>query len=168
MSCGFQEQTVKNKNISILITAGLVLGGIGFAVATQPNKECVTVLVDYGVLDSGEKSTRCVPVDGKVNALDLLTEAGHTIEGTGKYGAQIACRVNSFPSATTPIGIKGHENYVETCAEMPAAFAYWAVLVKDGVLPWGWASTGIDQVTLEAGDSLGLVFFENDNQRFPE
>jgi hypothetical protein len=51
---------------------------------------------------------------------------------------------------------------------MPAAFAYWAVLVKDGVLPWGWASTGIDQVTLEAGDSLGLVFFENDNQRFPE
>jgi hypothetical protein len=159
---------VRNKNLSILITAGLVLGGVGFAVATQPNKECVTVLVDYGVLDSNAKSTKCIPVTGKVNGLDLLADAGLAIEGTGKYGSQIVCRVNSMPSATMPIGIEAHENYVETCAEMPAAFAYWAVLMKDGALPWGWAPTGIDQVTLEAGDSLGLVFFENDNQRFPE
>jgi len=168
MSYGFLEETVKNKNLSILITAGLVVGGIGFVVASQPNKECVTVLVDYGVLDSKSTSSKCIPVTGKANGLDLLADAGLAIEGTGKYGSQIVCRVNSLPSATTPIGIKGHENYVETCAEMPAAFSYWAVLVKDGALPWGWASTGIDQVTLEAGDSLGLVFFENDNQRFPE
>jgi len=168
MSYGFLEETVKNKNLSILITAGLVVGGIGFVVASQPNKECVTVLVDYGVLDSKSTSSKCIPVTGKANGLDLLADAGLAIEGTGKYGSQIVCRVNSLPSATSPIGIKDHENYVETCAEMPAAFAYWAVLVKDGALPWGWASTGIDQVTLKAGDSLGLVFFENDNQRFPE
>lgn len=159
---------MKNKNLSIIISAGLILGGAGFAIASQPNKECVTVYVDYGVLDNSSTSSTCVPVSGKANGLELLADAGLTIDGTDKYGAQIVCRVNGLPSATKPIGIKGQEGYIETCAEMPAAFAYWAVLVKDGPLPWGWASTGIDQVTLEAGDSLGLVFFENDNQRFPE
>lgn len=168
MSYGFLEETVKNKNLSIIITAGLVLGGVGFAIATQPNKECVTVYVDYGVLDNNSTSSKCIPVTGKANGLELLADADLAIDGTGKYGSQIVCRVNSLPSSIQPIGIEGHEDYVETCAEMPAAFAYWAVLVKDGTLPWGWASTGIDQVTLEAGDSIGLVFFENDNQRFPE
>jgi hypothetical protein len=51
---------------------------------------------------------------------------------------------------------------------MPAAFAYWAVIVKKGALPWGWADTGIDQVKLETGDSLGLVFVDNENVKFPE
>jgi hypothetical protein len=168
MSYGFQVQTVKNKNLSIFITAGLVLAGVGVVVATQPNKECVNVYVDYGVLDSKAKSSKCIPVNGEANGLKLLTDAGLAIEGTGKYGLQVVCRVNSLPSATSPIGIKGHENYVETCAEMPAAFAYWAVIVKQGVLPWGWASTGIEEVKLKAGDSLGLVFVDNENLEFPE
>jgi hypothetical protein len=159
---------VKNKNLSIFVTAGLVLAGVGFAVATQPNKECVNVYVDYGVLDSKAKSSKCIPVNGEANGLKLLTDAGLAIEGTGKYGLQVVCRVNSLPSATRPIGIKDHENYVETCAEMPAAFAYWAVIVKQGVLPWGWASTGIEEVKLKAGDSLGLVFVDNENLEFPE
>lgn len=159
---------MKNKNLSILITAGLVLGGVGFAVATQPNKECVNVYVDYGVLDSNAKSTKCISVSGEANGLEVLTKAGLSVEGTGKYGLQIVCRVNSMPSATRPIGIKDHEDYVETCAEMPAAFAYWAVIVKKGALPWGWAETGIDKVSLKAGDSVGLVFADNENVKFPE
>jgi hypothetical protein len=168
MSYGFRERIVKNKYISIFISAGLVLGGIGFAIVAQPNKECVNVYVDYGVLDSKAKSSKCIPVNGEASGLKLLTDADLAIEGTGKYGLQVVCRVNSLPSATSPIGIKEHENYVETCAEMPAAFAYWAVIVKQGVLPWGWASTGIEEVTLKAGDSLGLVFVDNENLKFPE
>lgn len=168
MCYGFQEETVKNKHLSIFITAGLVLGGVGFAVATQPNKECITVYVDYGVLDSNSKSSKCLPVTGEANGLKLLTDAGLALEGTGKYGLGVVCRVNSLPSPTQPIGIKDHENYVETCAEMPAAFAYWAVIVKQGALPWGWAATGIEEVTLKPGDSLGLVFVDNENLEFPE
>ena len=159
---------MKSKYISIFITAGLVLAGVGIAVATQPNKDCVNVYVDYGVLDSNAKSTKCISVSGQANGLEVLTKAGLSVEGTGKYGLQVVCRVNSLPSATRPIGIKDHENYVETCAEMPAAFAYWAVIVKKGALPWGWADTGIDQVKLETGDSLGLVFVDNENVKFPE
>lgn len=159
---------MRNKNISILISIAIILTGSFFIASNATNKQCVGVYVDYGVLDSNAVSTKCVEVSGQVNGLEVLNKAGLSIEGTGKYGMQIVCRVNSLPSATKPIGIEAHENYVETCAEMPASFAYWAVLFKDGALPWGWAPVGIDQLTLEAGDSLGLVFFENDNQRFPE
>ena len=159
---------MKTKYLSIFISTAVVLGGVGYVVATAPNKECVTVYVDYGVLDSNAKSSKCIPVDGTTGGLEILKEAGLSVEGTGKYGLQIACRVNSLPSATKPIGIKDHEDYVETCAEMPAAFAYWAVIVKKGSLPWGWAETGIDKVNLKAGDSVGLVFADNENVKFPE
>lgn len=159
---------MKTKYLSIGISLAVVLGGVGIAVATAPNKECVNVYVDYGVLDSNAKSTKCIPVSGTANGLAVLSKAGLSVEGTGKYGLQIVCRVNSLPSAIKPIGIKDHEDYVETCAEMPAAFAYWAVIVKKGTLPWGWADTGIDKVTLKAGDSVGLVFAQNDDVKFPE
>jgi hypothetical protein len=168
MSYGFLEETVKNRNLSIFISLAVVVGVIGVATVNTSAKDCVNVYVDYGVLDSNSKSTECVPVSEGANGLEVLTKSGLLIEGTGKYGLQVVCRVNSLPSATRPIGIEGNEDYVETCAEMPAAFAYWAVLVKKGALPWGWADTGIDKVTLNPGDSVGLVFAENDNVRFPE
>jgi hypothetical protein len=159
---------VRNKNISILISIAIILTGSFFIASNATNKQCVGVYVDYGVLDSNAVSTKCVEVSGQVNGLEVLSKAGILIEGTDKYGMQIVCRVNSLPSATRPIGIKDHEDYVETCAEMPATFAYWAVIVKKGALPWGWADTGIDKVMLKDGDSVGLVFAENDNVRFPE
>lgn len=159
---------MRNKNISILISIGIILTGSFFIASNTANKQCVGVYVDYGVLDSDAVSTKCVPISGQTNGLEVLTRAGLSIEGTGKYGLQIVCRVNSLPSATRPIGIKDHEDYVETCAEMPAAFAYWAVIVKKGALPWGWADTGIDKVTLNDGDSVGLVFADNENVKFPE
>jgi len=168
MCFGFLVAKMRNKNISILISLGIILAGSWFVASTTADKKCVDVYVDYGVLDSNAVSTKCVEVSGQVNGLEVLNKAGLSIEGTGKYGLQIVCRVNSLPSATKPIGIKDHENYVETCAEMPAAFAYWAVIVKKGALPWGWADTGIDKVMLEDGDSVGLVFADNENVKFPE
>lgn len=159
---------MRNKNISILISIAIILTGSYFIASNTGNKQCVGVYVDYGVLDSNAVSTKCVPISGQTNGLEVLTRAGLSIEGTGKYGLQIVCRVNSMPSATRPIGIKDREDYVETCAEMPASFAYWAVIVKKGALPWGWADTGIDKVMLKDGDSVGLVFANNENVKFPE
>jgi hypothetical protein len=160
----------KKSLIAIGVAAGVVIAGglslIGYADAAS--KQCVVVHVDYGVLDQEAKFSKCVAVTNKTNALDVLKNAGITVEGTGKYGAQIACRVNSLPSSTKPVNVKDHEDYVETCSDMPAAFAYWAVLVKKGTLPWGWAETGVDQVKLSAGDSLGLVFADNDKIRWPK
>lgn len=152
-----------------VVTGVLIAGGLSLASYVETtSKQCVAVTVDYGVLDQEAKFSKCVPVAKTTGALDVLKNAGITIDGTGKYSSQIACRVNSLPSSTKPVNVKGHENYVETCAEMPAAFAYWAVLVKKGTLPWGWAETGIDQVRLDAGDSLGLVFADNDKIRWPK
>lgn len=168
---------MRNKTIlALTASVALIIGGLWFWNSeTTPKTDCVNVYVDYGVLDKGEPSTTCVGIDGdKATALDVLRSAGYQLEGTAKYGAQIVCRVNLLPSATTAIGIEGHEDYVETCAEMPAEFAYWAVLVKqesdnelDVTGKWGWAQTGIDKVVLNRGDSIGLVFADNENVRFP-
>jgi hypothetical protein len=151
------------KAAAVALAVGLGLGGL--YVVQDQSKDCVTLYVDYGPLGNGTQSTSCIPVSSKTNALDLLADAGLTIEGTQKYGNAIVCRINNRPDATT-----------ESCQEMPPAEAYWAVLVKEHeILPipfntagaWGWAQTGIDQVYLEPGDAIGLVFADNGEVRFP-
>jgi uncharacterized lipoprotein NlpE involved in copper resistance len=147
----------------VALAVGLGLGGL--YVVQEQSKDCVTLYVDYGPLGNGTQSTSCIPVSSKTNALDLLADAGLTIEGTQKYGNAIVCRINNRPDATT-----------ESCQEMPPAEAYWAVLVKEHeILPipfntagvWGWAQTGINEVYLEPGDAIGLVFADNGEVRFP-
>ena len=82
-----------------------------------------------------------------------------------------------LPSASEPIGIKGHEDYIESCKDMPAEFAYWAVLEKrKQALPnpadlnakWAWAQVGVAELALKPGDSLAFVFADNGNVKFPE
>lgn len=179
MSYGFQVEKMKSKLIATSIALVLFFGGffVWQTLTTANTANCITVLVDYGILKNGETTTQCISASGKTMALDVLKSAGLSIEGTDKYQSQIVCRVNSLPSATSPIGVKYEEDYVESCSTMPASFAYWAVLVKmksevpnplDVSAKWNWAQTGIDQVSLKPGDSIGLVFADNDNVRFPK
>ena len=153
---------MKKPVIAVLIAALL---GIGIVSIYQPPTNCVSIYVDYGSLDSGSPIEKCVITSGEANALTLLDIARISIEGTQKYGNAVVCRVNGLPDAT-----------VETCEEMPPAEAYWAVYVKEYEpfpIPfntageWGWAQTGIDEVNLNNGDSLGLVFIENGEVRYP-
>ena len=153
---------MKKPVIAVLIAALL---GIGIVSIYQPPTNCVSIYVDYGSLDSGSPTERCVITSNGGNALALLDIAIINIEGTQKYGNAVVCRVNGLPDAT-----------VETCEEMPPAEAYWAVYVKEYEpfpIPfntageWGWAQTGIDEVNLNNGDSLGLVFIENGEVRYP-
>ena len=162
----------------ILATAGVVMlilaGSEAYSVATTPTG-CVTVYVDFGVLKNHETVTTCVPAGHTVSAPDALHQAGLQLAGTDKYKGQIVCRVNGLPSAVAPVPVKDHATYVEHCTDMPAAFAYWAVLIKrhengnplDMNTRWGWAQTGVQDVKLHPGDSIGLVFADNDNVRFP-
>jgi hypothetical protein len=152
-----------NKTAAVTLSIGLVLGGT--YVLQNQDADCVTLYVDYGPLGSGTPSTSCVPVSGKTNALDLLADAGLTVEGTREYGNAVVCRINSLPNSV-----------VESCEKMPPAEAYWAVLVKEHeVLPipfntageWGWAQTGINEVYLNSGDAIGLVFADDGEVRFP-
>ena len=152
-----------NKTAAVTLSIGLVLGGT--YVLQNQDADCVTLYVDYGPLGSGTPSTSCIPVSGKTNALDLLADAGLTVEGTREYGNAVVCRINSLPNSV-----------VESCEKMPPAEAYWAVLVKEHeVLPipfntageWGWAQTGINEVYLNSGDAIGLVFADDGEVRFP-
>jgi hypothetical protein len=147
----------------VVLAVSLGLGGL--YVVQEQSKDCVTLYVDYGPLGNGTPSTSCIPVSGKTNALDLLADAGLTVEGTREYGNAVVCRINSLPNSV-----------VESCEKMPPAEAYWAVLVKEHeVLPipfntageWGWAQTGINEVYLNSGDAIGLVFADDGEVRFP-
>ena len=149
----------------LLILLTTLVAAIGITAVTDTSRGCATVYVDLGPLGDGSKSVSCISIDSKTPALTVLQSAGYSLEGTEKYGNAIVCRVNGLPDATT-----------EKCLDMPPEEAYWAVLVKSKQLiplpynlgsPWGWAQTGIDEVYLNPGDSIGLVFADNGEVVFP-
>jgi len=165
------------KFIPAIAVVALVIGGITFYSA-QTTKNCVNVVIDYGVLDTqNEPYEKCLATDVEITALELMKSENFKLEGTDKYGDAIVCRLNNLPSANEPIGIKGHEDYIESCKDMPAEFAYWAVLEKrKQALPnpadlnakWAWAQVGVAEFALKPGDSLAFVFADNGNVKFPE
>lgn len=162
---------MKNK---ILIATGITVAIVSiFFVRIQidaPKSNCVNMYVDYGVLNNGKTAENCITVDGEVDAMTIANASGLAILGTNKYGLQIVCRVNSFPNGVDAIPAKDHKGYVEKCTDMPAEFAYWALLVKRGtssVAQWGWSDKGIQDLKLKAGDSVALVFTINDKVKWP-
>ena len=121
--------------------------------------ECsgVEVVVNFGIL--GKREATCVELQKEINAKELLAEAGFVTEGTGTYGDQIVCRVNNLPSATEAFEVEGQEPHLETCKDMPPAFAYWALWVKpDAESKWDYATEGVGTLTLKPGQSIGLAF----------
>jgi hypothetical protein len=121
----------------------------------------VNLYVDFGSLNAETKVEKCIDISAETNALELLKISGCTTEGTQKYGDAVICRLNGLPDKS-----------VETCEVMPPEDAYWAVIVKEKkLLPlfneWGWAQTGINEISLSEGDSLGLVFSTNGDLQWP-
>ena len=163
---------MKNK---ILIATGITVAIASmFLVKSQldaPKVDCVNVYVDYGVLNNGKTSNECVKVEDGIDAMSAFNMHSIAILGTDKYGLQIVCRVNSFPNGVDALPVKGHDDYVEKCTDMPAQFAYWALLVKRGTSStsvWGWSNKGVLDLDLNAGDSVALVFTVNDEVKWPE
>ena len=148
------------KGVLPFLVFSLVVGG--FFVVNKSEESCINLYVDYGSLDNNTKSTECVGVSTKTNALDILNQANYKIEGTQKYGSAVVCRVNGLPDKT-----------VESCEVMPPENAYWAVIIKKKeIIPfpnneWGWAQKGINETYLSPGDSLGLVFSTNGDLKWP-
>lgn len=148
---------------------GLLLTGCAPADEVAPSRcDGVVVEVNFGILDAEQIST-CVPIDGsEILAQDALSSAGVEIEGTVTYPDQIVCRVNSLPSATEPIEIAGQEPHLETCADMPPEFAYWALWVKNGDdSQWEYATEGAKTLKLKSGQSVGLAFASGDQAPTP-
>lgn len=118
----------------------------------------VTLLVDSSALAGGERAEWCVPADETIGASEVLAAASVTTEGTEEYGDQVICRVNGLPSADEPVGSTEDPAYVESCASIGPAFAYWSLWTSPAGGEWGYAETGVAELEIEPGDSLGLLF----------
>ncbi len=150
------------KSLIVIAVALLTFGG--FTLIQKP-ADCIEVYVDFGPLN-GNKVTECISTTAdEMSAVDVLRAAGYELEGTQEYGNAVVCRVNGLPDATE-----------EACIAMPSEKSYWAILVKlkesaslpfamDGV--WGWAQVGIQDLHLHRGESIGLVFANNGEVKFP-
>ena len=149
------------KKIWASIAIFVAVAGMLFVV-DKPNENCVNLYVDYGVLDNETKIKKCIEASNNTVALDILKKANLKIEGTNKYGLVVVCRVNGLP-----------DEKAEPCETMPPAEAYWAIIIKEKQkvpLPlneWGWGQLAVDQQILNQGDSIGLVFADNGNVKFP-
>lgn len=150
------------KKIAIFGAGLLAVASLAGCAQQAESAGCVTVVIDYGIL-SEEKVSNCieVPAEGLV-AKEILLSADITTEGTLTYGDQIVCRVNNLPAADTAFEVEGQEPHTETCADMPPAFAYWALWIKDSdSADWAYAEEGIGTLRLMPGQSIGLAFSTN-------
>ena len=150
---------MKNKLILSFLIISFTYIGLSFL--SKPDSNCVNLYVDFGSLNAETKVEKCIDISAETNALELLKISGYITEGTQKYGDAVICRLNGLPDKS-----------VETCEVMPPEDAYWAVIVKEKkLLPlfneWGWAQTGINEISLSEGDSLGLVFSTNGDLQWP-
>jgi len=155
------------RSIPFLSSAALVVALAGCAPVGSESlslgdvQDCsgVSVVVNYGILSDG-LTLQCVNLlEETAVAQQVLTFAGFELEGTGTSGDQVVCRVAGLPSATEPFTVEGEEPHLESCADMPPAFAYWALWIKDGdASEWTYAQEGAGTLELQSGDSIGLAF----------
>lgn len=128
----------------------------------------VTVIVDTGDLDVADdpSTTACVETAEAIDGADALAAVDLTTVGTTTY-ADAVCRVNGVPSETTELPGPDGGAYFETCADMPAASAYWSLWVKPAGGEWDYAQTGISGLELHPGDSVELLFTVNGEPAAP-
>lgn len=119
----------------------------------------VRVVVDFALLQESNIDN-CVAIEGQsANALDVLLDAGVVTQGTLAYGDQVICRVNDLPSKSEPFTVAGEQPYLESCQDMPPAFAYWALwVINDSAVGWEYAMEGVSSLKLQKGQSIGMAF----------
>ncbi len=94
---------------------------------------------------SGTVVQRCIGFSGTgIPALELLTES-HIEVGTQKYSFGVAiCQVDHVPS------------HYSQC--LPSGADYWALFLSTDGHRWTSPSTGVSDITVPAGGSLGLRY----------
>lgn len=120
--------------------------------------EGVTVVVDASALEGDAPQEKCVVTAEPITGADALLLAGVETEGTEEYGDQVVCRVDGVPAEDTAIPAEDGSDYFETCAAMPAAFAYWSLWVMPAGGEWAYAQEGLPTLQLEPGDAVELLF----------
>ena len=133
--------------------------------------ECngVRVIVETGdlVVEDDPARSRCIDTTEAIAASDALAAAGVRTEGTDQYGDQVVCRVNGVPGEDFALTAEDGSDYFETCASMPAAFAYWSLWVRPVKGEWAYAEEGLSTLELQPGESLELLFTLNGEPAAP-
>lgn len=146
--------------LSALVALSVVLAGCSAEQEFASDGTCdgVEVVVNYS--GQAENTKQCIGINGSSElAKNVLASAGIAVEGTKAYGDAVVCRVDGVPSNTEPLEVDGEEPYLETCEDMPAAFAYWGLWMKQSPeAEWEYAMEGIGSLQLVPGQSLGLAF----------
>lgn len=144
----------------LLLTLPLLAGCTAAPSATDLGDDCAGVSVFVNFSGEGQNIAKCVTFSGETELTKTILEAASVItEGTLTYGDQVVCRVNGVPSVEVPLEVEGNDPHLETCQDMPPAFAYWALWVKkSGSSDWEYATEGVGSLQLSAGDSVGLAF----------
>lgn len=127
---------------------------------TEFQEDCDGVGVFVNFSGQAENLAKCVTLnsDSAITS-DVFAAAEVLTEGTATYGDQIVCRVNNVPPADTEIEVEGNPPHLETCADMPPAFAYWALWIKrSGSENWEYATEGISSLQVSRGDKVGVAF----------
>ncbi|MEY4458621.1 MAG: hypothetical protein RIS25_1214 [Actinomycetota bacterium] len=120
----------------------------------------VEIVIDYDLLGAN-RVEECVAIaeGDTITASEALGELGITTEGTADYGDAVICRIDGQPSATEEFTVEGEDPYLETCATMPPAFAYWAMWISTPDAPeWAYAMEGVTTQLVGPGDALGFMF----------
>lgn len=144
----------------LLLTLPLIAGCTAAPSATDLAEDCAGVRVFVNFSGEGQNIAKCVTFSSESELTKTILQAASVVtEGTVTYGDQVVCRVNNVPSAEVPLEVEGNDPHLETCQDMPPAFAYWALWVKKSGSPdWEYATEGVGSLQLSAGDSVGLAF----------
>jgi len=145
---------------ALLFAAILTLTGCSNTTEFASDGSCDGVAVVINFSGEAENLERCVVLNGNSEtAKNVLASAGISVEGTKAFGDAVVCRVNNVPSKDSELLVEGEEPYLETCEDMPAAFAYWGLWVKESPqADWGYAMEGISSLQLTKGQAVGLAF----------
>lgn len=130
----------------------------------------VTVVVDFRDL-GGATVVRCAPGSGgqpfQGTGLEAIQAAGIQLAGTSQHGLSVVCRVNGRPAPDEELSIPGDDAYIEQCAQMPPASAFWSYWQADNGGSWAFSQRGVTSTTARAGGFEGLSFSLNSTAGAP-
>lgn len=93
----------------------------------------------------GKVTSRCVGFSSATISAATLLSKSRTELGTQQYSFGLAiCQVDHVPA------------HYSQC--LPSGADYWALFTSTDGKAWADASTGVTQITLQPGDSLGLAY----------
>lgn len=151
---------------SALLALAMLVAGVGWAAPAYASVSAegsgvagacsaghgVTVVVEPAAL-GGSPEVSCDPQGGGRTAARIFADAGHRL-GLVSSSPEFVCSVDREPADAS-------------CAQVPAASAYWSLWWSDGTTPWTYASLGVDGLTVPDGGSVAFTWVSGTSDGTP-